>query len=117
MSQNNQLAQTYMIAFSTEETQRLMKMGRLLSPSTRQLLERAGIAAGMKVLDVGSGAGDVALLAGELVGPSGMVVGVESNPQMLEIARARVQVAGLRQVSLWDRISSRPGHARKVERT
>jgi SAM-dependent methyltransferase len=53
----------------------------------------------MKVLAVGSGAGDVAFLAGELAGPSGMVVGVEHDLTMLEIARARVCAAGLTQVS------------------
>jgi SAM-dependent methyltransferase len=53
----------------------------------------------MKVLDVGSGAGDVALLVAELVGPSGMVVGVDSNPLILETARARVQAAGHTNVS------------------
>ena len=42
----------------------------------------------MKVLDVGSGAGDVALLLADRVGPSGKVVGVEIDPTVLETARA-----------------------------
>jgi len=48
----------------------------------------------MRVLDVGSGAGDVALLVAELVGPTGQVVGVDTNAQILEVARSRVQAAG-----------------------
>jgi len=51
------------------------------------------------VLEVGSGAGDVAMLAAELVGPSCTVIGVENNPAILEIARARAQAARLTQVS------------------
>jgi tRNA A58 N-methylase Trm61 len=31
----------------------------------------------MRVLDVGSGVGDVALLVADLVGPTGMVVGID----------------------------------------
>jgi ubiquinone/menaquinone biosynthesis C-methylase UbiE len=43
----------------------------------------------MRVLDIGSGAGDVAFAAADLVGPSGCVVGVDLNPVILETARAR----------------------------
>jgi ubiquinone/menaquinone biosynthesis C-methylase UbiE len=66
---------------------------------TRQFLEQAGLGTGMKVLEVGSGAGDVAMLAAELVGPTGRVLGVENYPAILETARARVQAARLTQVS------------------
>jgi SAM-dependent methyltransferase len=55
---------------------------------------QAGIAPGMRVLDLGSGAGDVALLAAEMVGPMGEVVGVDRNPGVLEVARARAEAAG-----------------------
>jgi SAM-dependent methyltransferase len=48
----------------------------------------------MKVLDVGSGAGDVAFVAGELVGSSGSVIGVDQNPAVLEVARERAMTAG-----------------------
>jgi ubiquinone/menaquinone biosynthesis C-methylase UbiE len=40
-----------------------------------RLLQGLGVSPGMKILDVGCGAGEVALLAGELVGESGAVVG------------------------------------------
>ena len=44
----------------------------------------------MRVLDVGSGAGDVALLLADLVGPRGRVVGIEQSDAILDTARARV---------------------------
>ena len=48
----------------------------------------------MKVLDVGSGAGDVALTLAEFVGPDGTVIGVDVNPDILKIAQARADAAG-----------------------
>jgi ubiquinone/menaquinone biosynthesis C-methylase UbiE len=82
---------------SSEETKRLQQQASLFEPSTRKLFETAGIKTGMKVLDVGSGAGDVAMLAAQLVGPTGRVVGVDKNPAILKIARQRA--AGLRNVT------------------
>jgi ubiquinone/menaquinone biosynthesis C-methylase UbiE len=42
----------------------------------------------MKVLDVGTGAGDVALLVAGLVGEEGTVIGVDFNAQLVETARS-----------------------------
>ena len=101
MSEDNTADAQYLFGHSEEETRRLLLQGRLFNPYTRRLLEDAGITSGMKVLDVGSGAGDVALLAAELVGPHGTVVGADSNPLLLETARKRVQAAGLENTSFF----------------
>ena len=82
------------------EARRLEMQARLLDPGTRRMLERAGIEAGMNVLDVGSGAGDVALLLAELVGPGGTVLAEERNPLLLQTAQARFQQAGFQNVRL-----------------
>jgi hypothetical protein len=85
------------------EIDRLLRQARLLHNSgTRWLFAQAGLSAGMRVMDVGSGAGDVALLAAECVGPSGRVVGIDSSPTALEIARERAAAAGLRHVHFID---------------
>lgn len=86
---------TYWLGRDAAETRRLIQQSRFLNPFTGFLLREAGISEGMKVLDVGSGAGDVALLAAELVGPGGSVVGVDTNPEVLETARLRASLAGL----------------------
>jgi ubiquinone/menaquinone biosynthesis C-methylase UbiE len=99
MSERNRTDPEYVMGRSAQETERLQKQSLLYNPSTRLLFEEAGITAGMKVLDVGSGAGDVALLAADLVGPSGTVIGVDPNPSILETARERVRAAGLSNVS------------------
>jgi SAM-dependent methyltransferase len=85
---------TYALGRSDAETRRLILQHQLYGPFTRQFVTAAGITAGMKVLDVGSGAGDVALLLAELVGPQGQVIGVDTNGEILEVARVRVRAAG-----------------------
>ncbi|MCL2393904.1 MAG: class I SAM-dependent methyltransferase [Acidimicrobiaceae bacterium] len=53
----------------------------------------------MRVLDVGSGAGDVAFLAAEIVGAAGEVVGVDVDGAALAVARGRAQSLGLHNVT------------------
>lgn len=89
----------YTLGRAPEETERLIKRAQIIAPSTRRLFEEAGMVAGMKVLDVGGGAGDVALLAAELVGPTGAVVGVDTNPAVLATAHERVRAQGLGNVT------------------
>ena len=84
----------YALGRSDAETQRLILQHQIYGPLSRQFLVSAGITAGMRVLDVGSGAGDMALLAAELTGPEGRVVGVDPNPQIVEVAAARVAAVG-----------------------
>jgi ubiquinone/menaquinone biosynthesis C-methylase UbiE len=79
----------YWLERTDTETQRLIRQGSYYNRFTRRFFSDAGIAPGMRVLDVGSGAGDVALLAAEFVGPIGQVVGVDLNPAVLAVARER----------------------------
>ena len=89
---------TYTMGRTQGEEDRLIQQSQLYDAVTRRFFREAGISSGMKVLDIGSGAGDVALTAAELVGPNGGVVGVDVNPAILETARARAQAAGFTNV-------------------
>ncbi|MGN1288045.1 MAG: class I SAM-dependent methyltransferase [Bradyrhizobium sp.] len=89
----------YVMGRSTAETDRLKRQSQLYDASTWQLLKEAGLAPGMKVLDVGSGAGNVSFIAASLVGEGGTVVGVDSNPAIVDEAAATARSLGLRQVS------------------
>lgn len=80
---------------SEGEAERLILQSQLYEGVTHRLFEEAGIAKGMRVLDVGSGSGDVALAAAELVGSEGQVVGVDVDGAILETARKRAKEAGL----------------------
>ncbi|MCC6167332.1 MAG: class I SAM-dependent methyltransferase [Caldilineaceae bacterium] len=90
---------TYVLSDSLHERRRLQEQSNIVNPFTRQLLENAGIRAGMRILDVGSGAGDVALLLADIVGPGGTVVGVDRNPTVLETARERAAALQLQNTS------------------
>src|SRR5262245_48520993 len=90
---------TYVAGRSQSETRRLERQAELFEQPTRRLFEDAGITTGMKVLDLGSGAGDVAFIAAELVGPTGRVVGVDLDPAVVATAGARAQALSLAQVS------------------
>ena len=71
----------YSLGNTDAEHERLIRQAARLAPLTERLFREAGIGAGQRVLDVGSGVGDVAMLAGRLVGPSGEVVGVRCRWQ------------------------------------
>jgi ubiquinone/menaquinone biosynthesis C-methylase UbiE len=88
-------SEAYAMGRTEAETERLIRQSGFYAPFTRRLFERAGLGPGMMVLDVGTGAGDIALIAAEMVGASGSVVGVDRNPEVLETARARALTAGL----------------------
>ncbi|HEX3723119.1 MAG TPA: class I SAM-dependent methyltransferase, partial [Nitrolancea sp.] len=89
----------YPLGRSDTETRRLMQQGAFQRLYTQRFLTTAGLSPGMRVLDVGSGAGDVALLAGELVGRDGSVLGTDVNPTVLEVARERALAAGIHWVT------------------
>jgi SAM-dependent methyltransferase len=80
----------YVLGHSAQELERLRAQARWVAPITRRFLQETGVGAGMRVLDVGSGAGDVAALAAELVGESGEVVGVDRSAEAMSAATERM---------------------------
>jgi len=70
----------------------------LIDPLGRVAIERLGIAAGARVLDVGCGCGQTLLQLADIAGPSGHVLGVDISPPML--ARAGERVAGRPTIAL-----------------
>jgi SAM-dependent methyltransferase len=79
----------YSLGHSDRELERLSVQARLVDPITRRFFVDAGIVPGMRVLDVGSGVGDVACLAAELVGATGEVLGTDRSAAALAVARER----------------------------
>lgn len=88
----------YVLGHADREHDRLDLQGRLYADITRRAFQRAGLEPGMKVLDVGCGSGDVSLLAAELVGPDGSVLGVDRDPASVERARGRADASGMANV-------------------
>jgi ubiquinone/menaquinone biosynthesis C-methylase UbiE len=86
---------TYALGHSEQELERLDQQAQFFKPFTRQLFQQAGLAAGMRVLDVGSGAGDVAFLVAELVGPGGEVIGADRGADAVQWATARARAKNI----------------------
>ncbi|MCG9128287.1 class I SAM-dependent methyltransferase [Candidatus Poribacteria bacterium] len=84
----------YTMGRTQSETDRLIKQSQLYDNVTRRFFLNSGITNGMKVLDVGSGAGDVAITLADFVGEQGRVIGVDVNPDVLETAKNRAVAAG-----------------------
>lgn len=89
----------YALGSTDAEHERLVRQGVILAPLTERFFREAGIGPGQRVLDAGSGVGDVAMLAARLIGHSGEVVGIERDPRSIARARSRVANAGLHNVS------------------
>jgi SAM-dependent methyltransferase len=92
-------AEDYVLGHSEHELERLRIQATLIDPVTRAFLLEAGIGAGMRVLDVGTGTGAVAFVAAGLVGDTGAVVGVDRSSVALAAARARADEASIRNVA------------------
>lgn len=88
----------YAPGHSDRELERLNAQSRLIEHITRQYFRAAGIGTGMRVLDVGSGAGHTAFLAADLVGEKGEVIGVDRVATAVEVATRTAKSRGLRNV-------------------
>jgi ubiquinone/menaquinone biosynthesis C-methylase UbiE len=83
----------------SSERERLIRQATRIAPYTERLFREAGIGPGQRVLDLGSGVGDVSMLLARIVGPSGELVGIERDAYTIARANARVAEAGLRNIS------------------
>lgn len=84
----------YALVSNDRERRRLMLQGAVLRDYLEKAFRSAGIAPGMRVLDIGSGVGDVAFLAADLVGSHGSVVGLDRDPENVAWATRRATDAG-----------------------
>jgi ubiquinone/menaquinone biosynthesis C-methylase UbiE len=66
----------------------------ILGPAAKALVDWSALKEGEIVLDVGSGTGAAARFAAEQVGSSGRVIGIDSNPGMVEVAKSLPPVQG-----------------------
>ena len=84
----------YALSDTENEKKRLREQSKIIIETTRRVFALAGIEPGMRVLELGTGAGDVTILLSEMVGPAGEVVSLDKNPEIQESARKRAQAEG-----------------------
>jgi ubiquinone/menaquinone biosynthesis C-methylase UbiE len=95
----NDASGTYILGHAQDELDRLISQSRFIGDLTDHFLQLAGLQAGMHVLDVGCGTGDVSFLAARIVGPSGSVIGIDRSTESIALASRRAAGAGLENVT------------------
>lgn len=84
----------YVLGHTDGEHSRLIRQARVLAPATERFLRDAGIVSGMRVLDIGCGMGDVAMLVAHLVGPQGSVTSIDLDHESIATAQKRASAVG-----------------------
>jgi ubiquinone/menaquinone biosynthesis C-methylase UbiE len=82
--------QDYLLTSTINELERLRLQARVWEPETEIWLERIGVRTGWRCLDLGCGAMGILGPLSKRVGNSGIVVGLDRDPQQLAAARAYV---------------------------
>ena len=90
-----ELRSTYLLGHTDDELLRLERQAAFFAEETEETLRRAGLAPGMRVLDLGCGVGDVAVAAATIVGPDGAVLGLDRSRDAVTVANRRLTAYGL----------------------
>lgn len=77
----------YTLSGSAAEMYERNMVPAIFEPFATDLVDRANLVQGEKVLDVACGTGVVSRLAWQYVAPTGRIVGLDVNAEMLEVAR------------------------------
>ncbi|OKH74047.1 hypothetical protein EB72_17670 [Mycobacterium sp. SWH-M1] len=85
----------YVLGSDDAEIARLQGQAAIIAEPTDMLFRRGGLRPGMRVLDLGSGPGDVSFLVAGIVGDEGSVLGLEQDPAQLAVAEQRREHLGL----------------------
>lgn len=84
---------------SHQELERLRQQAMQIEPFETALLRSAGLAPGMKALDIGCGPGVVSCLMARMVGESGEVLGIDASDDLMGVAQAMGVDAGVNNLS------------------
>ena len=76
----------YIIKGGQQGADRLAILANVMWPFTLPFLEKAGLRAGMKCLDVGCGNGEITKRIASIIGPGGHITGVDFDQAVINIA-------------------------------
>jgi len=88
----------YTLVTGDAGAERLALLHEVYGPGTEERLRSLGLAAGMRVVDLGCGTGTVSRWLARQVGPDGEAVGVDISTEQLTVARREAERLGLRQL-------------------
>jgi SAM-dependent methyltransferase len=81
-------------------SQRISLFQQILAPSTHNLLSRAGLAEGKKIIDLGCGAGSVTLWLCEQVGKNGQVIAIDHDEEKLQELKYSACMKGIENLTI-----------------
>jgi SAM-dependent methyltransferase len=90
----------YILGSSEAERERLTRQSAAHEAEAIWLLDQIGVQPGWRAVDVGCGPLGILNLLSDRVGPMGVVVGLDNEPRMIELARRSVAALGLQNVQL-----------------
>lgn len=99
----------YTLRLSEFERMRYRAMAAMALKKEADLWERAGIVPGARVVDLGCGPGAVLLELARIVGPEGLVVGVDQDPEARETAAAWAAEEGLDNIEIREGLATDSG--------
>jgi ubiquinone/menaquinone biosynthesis C-methylase UbiE len=89
----------YVIRGGREGYERLRLLARDRWTDTSDLFRRAGLSPAVRCVDLGCGGGEVTFEIARLIGPDGLVAGVDMDEVKLDLARRSAAERGVRNVS------------------
>jgi ubiquinone/menaquinone biosynthesis C-methylase UbiE len=90
----------YVLGSDQIERDRLQRQSDEFTAHSTELIDRAGMAPGWRVIDLGCGPSGAIELLSHRVGPTGRVTGVEQNPDSVAMARELASERGLGNVEI-----------------
>ncbi|MBL8797716.1 MAG: methyltransferase domain-containing protein [Planctomycetia bacterium] len=90
---------SYILATGQHDVDRLRLLNQVYGPGSEALLRRAGLAPGMRVVEMGCGSGNMSCWLASQVGETGSVVGFDASPEQIEQARRQAQERGLKNLT------------------
>jgi len=84
----------YFLATGEADRLRLERLNKLYNPLSQYFLLQNGLKAGMTVLEVGCGAGDMACWLAKTVGPEGKVVAIDSSSEQIALCKEKAKAQG-----------------------
>jgi len=78
---------TYVLRTGASAAARLRLLDDVYGPASREMMLDAGLAPGMRALDIGCGIGRISCWLSSQVGPTGSVVGIDLNKDQLDEAQ------------------------------
>lgn len=84
----------YILGYDPRELERLEAQAAAWAAATRRALAAVAVPRGARCLDVGCGTGSVMRMLADLAGPSGRIVGADTNVELGTLTAARLNAGG-----------------------